>query len=259
MWPSTAHLRPVLSVTIGAITTVVFWPCATSRIRSWGGSQCADLDAEADGGVDLGTLVRLGVGFRQSSTCTDYCRYAPMILCCCTRPGGKRAVSRCVNTEQGPELVIAVCGEDPETTAPTDAAPRVPWPRSRRLVERMHRPGRWIDRDHARRIRSTQRGHMSCHHHLGGVTLYWPDDPAGSDSSHAVVAQWKPPVAYGSPAMAAFLGEALFRARLRGGCPRTRRRPGRALRSGLSLGRTSARTGRRRRGGRPHRPPAPLR
>jgi len=27
---------------------------------------------------------------------------------------------------------------------------------------------------------------MSCHHHLGGVTLYWPDDPAGSDSSHAV-------------------------------------------------------------------------
>jgi len=160
MWPSTAHLRPVLSVTIGAITTVVFWPCATSRIRSWGGSQCADLDAEADGGVDLGTLVRLGVGFRQSSTCTDYCRYAPMILCCCTRPGGKRAVSRCVNTEQGPELIIAVCGEDPETTAPTDAAPRVPWPRSRRLVERMHRPGRWIDRDHARRIRSTQRGHQ---------------------------------------------------------------------------------------------------
>ena len=63
MWPSTAHLRPVLSVTIGAITTVVFWPCATSRIRSWGGSQCADLDAEVDGGVDVGTLVRLGVGF----------------------------------------------------------------------------------------------------------------------------------------------------------------------------------------------------
>ena len=26
------------------------------------------------------------------------------------------------------------------TTAPTDAAPCVPWPRSRRLVERMHRP-----------------------------------------------------------------------------------------------------------------------
>ena len=61
MWPSTAHLRPVLSVTIGAITTVVFSPCATSRIRSCGGSQCAD--AEADGGVDVGTLVRLGVGF----------------------------------------------------------------------------------------------------------------------------------------------------------------------------------------------------
>ena len=39
-------------------------------------------------------------------------------------------MSRCVNTEQGPELIIAVCGEDPETTAPTDAAPRVPWPRS---------------------------------------------------------------------------------------------------------------------------------
>ena|GEM_PF-2557293 len=63
MWPSTVHLRPVLSVTIGAITTVVFEPCATRRIRSWGGSQCAGLDAEADGGVDDGTLVRLGVGF----------------------------------------------------------------------------------------------------------------------------------------------------------------------------------------------------
>src|SRR5450759_2662703 len=59
MWPSTAHIRPVLSVTIGAITTVVFEPCATSRIRSCGGSQCAD----ADGGGDVGTLVRLGVGF----------------------------------------------------------------------------------------------------------------------------------------------------------------------------------------------------
>lgn len=63
MWPSTVHLRPVLSVTIGAITTVVFEPCATRRIRSWGGSQCAGLDAEADGGVDDGTLVWLGVGF----------------------------------------------------------------------------------------------------------------------------------------------------------------------------------------------------
>ena len=63
MWPSTAHLRPVLSVTIGAITTVVFEPCATRRIRSWGGAQSACLDAEADGGVDDETLVRLGVGF----------------------------------------------------------------------------------------------------------------------------------------------------------------------------------------------------
>jgi hypothetical protein len=63
MWPSTAHLRPVLSVTIGAITTVVFSPCATSRIRSCDGSQCAELDAEADGGVDVGTLVRFDVGF----------------------------------------------------------------------------------------------------------------------------------------------------------------------------------------------------
>src|ERR1019366_4405921 len=62
-WPSTAHIRPVLSVTIGAITTVVFEPCAISRIRSCGGSQSTDLDAEADGGVDVGTLVRLGVGF----------------------------------------------------------------------------------------------------------------------------------------------------------------------------------------------------
>ena len=62
-WPSTAHLRPVLSVTIGAITTVVFEPCAISRIRSCGGSQSTDLDAEADGCVDVGTLVRLGVGF----------------------------------------------------------------------------------------------------------------------------------------------------------------------------------------------------
>ena len=49
-------------------------------------------------------------------------------------------MSRCVNTEHRPELIIAVCGEDSETTAPTDVAPRVPWPRSRRLVERMHRP-----------------------------------------------------------------------------------------------------------------------
>jgi hypothetical protein len=40
---------------------------------------------------------------------------------------------------------------------------------------------------------------MSCQHHLGGVTLYWPDHPAGSDSNHAVVAQWKLPVAYSSP------------------------------------------------------------
>src|SRR5664280_2308302 len=47
--------------------------------------------------------------------------------------------------------------------------------------------------------------------------------------------------------------------RFTGGCPRTRRRPGRALRSRLPLGRTSARTGRRRRCGRPHRPQAPLR
>ena len=60
-WPSTAHIRPVLSVTIGAITTVVFEPCAISRIRSCGGSQCAD--ADADVGVDVGTLVWLGVGF----------------------------------------------------------------------------------------------------------------------------------------------------------------------------------------------------
>lgn len=62
-WPSTAHLQPVLSVTVGAITTVVFEPCAISRIRSCGGSQCADADAEADWGVDVETLVWLGVGF----------------------------------------------------------------------------------------------------------------------------------------------------------------------------------------------------
>lgn len=61
MWPSTAHVRPALSVTIGAITTVVFSPCATSRIRSCGGSQCAD--AEADVGVDLEMVIWLGVGF----------------------------------------------------------------------------------------------------------------------------------------------------------------------------------------------------
>ena len=42
---------------------MVFEPCATRRIRSWGGAQCACLDAEADGGVDDETLVRLGVGF----------------------------------------------------------------------------------------------------------------------------------------------------------------------------------------------------
>jgi hypothetical protein len=40
---------------------VVFSPCATSRIRSCGGSQCADADADA--GVDVETLVWLGVGF----------------------------------------------------------------------------------------------------------------------------------------------------------------------------------------------------
>jgi len=40
---------------------------------------------------------------------------------------------------------------------------------------------------------------MSCHHHLGGVTLYWPDDPAGTDSNHAIVAQWKLPTGYRSP------------------------------------------------------------
>ena len=28
-------------------------------------------------------------------------------------------MSRCVNTEHRPELIIAVCGEDPETTAPS--------------------------------------------------------------------------------------------------------------------------------------------
>jgi hypothetical protein len=67
MWPSTAHLRPALSVRIGAITTVVFSTCATSWIRSCGGSQCADAGAEADAGADVGldveTLVWLGVGF----------------------------------------------------------------------------------------------------------------------------------------------------------------------------------------------------
>src|ERR1035437_9353502 len=64
-WPLASHIRPVLSVTIGAITTVVFEPCAISRIRSCPDSQSAGVGvgAEADGGVDVGTLVRLGVGF----------------------------------------------------------------------------------------------------------------------------------------------------------------------------------------------------
>jgi len=60
MWPSTAQLRPALSVTIGAITTVEFSPCATSRIRSSGGSQCAD--AEADVVVDVEMVLWLDVG-----------------------------------------------------------------------------------------------------------------------------------------------------------------------------------------------------
>ena len=42
---------------------MVFEPCATRRIRSWGDLQSACLDAEADGGVDDETLIRLGVGF----------------------------------------------------------------------------------------------------------------------------------------------------------------------------------------------------
>jgi len=40
---------------------------------------------------------------------------------------------------------------------------------------------------------------QSCQQHVGGVTLYWSDDPAGSDSSHARLAEWKLPTGYGSP------------------------------------------------------------
>lgn len=40
---------------------------------------------------------------------------------------------------------------------------------------------------------------ISCRHQLGGATMYWVDDPAGSDSWHALVAQWKLPAGYSSP------------------------------------------------------------
>jgi hypothetical protein len=42
---------------------------------------------------------------------------------------------------------------------------------------------------------------MSCKRHLGGVTVYRTDDPAGTFSEHAAVARWKMPAAYSSPVL----------------------------------------------------------
>jgi hypothetical protein len=42
---------------------------------------------------------------------------------------------------------------------------------------------------------------MSCQRHLGGVSVYQTDDPAGTFSQHAAVARWRMPAAYSSPVL----------------------------------------------------------